>query len=176
MISRRIMWLTVLMMLTTYAQAEPIVILDEGGVPTAGYLRNLQPAEVPDFGGQWVTEHLPIIQSNPENTRLWLPLITRMTPLTPIEGREVSFALDAPICIVGSDALSQRWVTENLSRLVAVKARCWLVQADDFQSFSRMSQLFKGRVLMMPADGDAIADFFGIEHYPVVIDERLIAQ
>jgi len=159
--------------------AEPIVIIDEGGISTDQYRQTLQPAtKVPDFGGQWIQTYSPLIQKDPENLSLWLPLTTsRLSPKRLLDDeQEVNFDLDAPICIVGADDLSLHWITSNLNNLVQLKTRCWLVQADDFDDFKMVSEQFQGKILMMPADGDAIADFFGIRHYPVFIDQGYIAQ
>jgi len=165
----------------TPVSAEPVIILDEGGVSTAPYRQILQPpTNVPDFGGRWVKTYSPLIQKNPKNLSLWLPLTTRkLSPKRLAESDEkvVNYAeLDAPICIIGTDDLSRHWIKLNLNNLVRLKARCWLVQADTFADFTAISALLQGRVLMTPANGDAIADFFGIEHYPVFIDQRYIAQ
>ena len=99
-----------------------------------------------------------------------------MTPARINVGQEVNFELDAPICVIGADPLSLRWIKANLDKLVQVKARCWLVQARNFQAFSAVSQALQGRVVMTPADGDIVADYFGLSHYPVVIDQRYISQ
>jgi len=174
---------TALLSLAPIAQvsAEPDIIIDAGGVSTDTYRQILQPPiKVPDFGGQWVQTYSPLIQRDPENLSLWLPLTTdKLTPKRLEEGdeKEVNFdKLDAPICIIGSDQLSLHWIKINLENLVRLKARCWLVQADDFNAFTKISRLLQGRVLMIPADGDTIADFFDIQHYPVFIDERFISQ
>ncbi|MCF6256148.1 MAG: integrating conjugative element protein [Gammaproteobacteria bacterium] len=160
--------------------AEPFIIIDEGGVSTDTYRKIMEPAtKVPDFGGQWVQAYSPLIQKDPENLSLWLPLTTdKLSPkrLRDNDEREVNYDLDAPICIIGSDDLSMHWIKSNLNNLVKLKARCWLVQADDFNDFTAISRQLQGKVLMMPADGDAIADFFGIRHYPVFIDQGYIAQ
>ena len=161
--------------------AEPEIIVDEGGVSTNTYRQILQPpVTVPDFGGLWVQTYSPLIQRNPENLSLWLPLSTqKLTPkrLAESDEKEVNFGdLDAPICIIGSDELSLRWIKLNLDTLARLKARCWLVQASSFSDFTAVSKLLRGRVLMTPADGDMIADFFGIRHYPVFIDQRFISQ
>lgn len=158
------------------AHAEPIVILDEGGISTEKYRRVLQSTEVPDFGGLWIEANLPRIQQDPGNPDVWLPLATRMRPARIEMEQEVSFNLDAPICVIGADPLSLRWIRANLDKLVMVGARCWLVQANDFRAFTAVSRALQGRVLMMPADGDAVADYFGLTSYPVVIDQRYIAQ
>lgn len=177
----RITVVAILLSVITQISAEPTVIFDQGGVSTETYRQILQPpTKVPDFGGQWVQTYSPLIQRNPENLSLWLPLSTsRLTPKRLADGyeKEVHFAdLDAPICIIGSDELSLHWIKLHLDNLARLKARCWLVQADDFDAFRTVSTLLQGRVLMTPADGDMIADFFGIRHYPVFIDQRYISQ
>lgn len=158
------------------AQAEPVVILDAGGISTEKYRRVLQPEQVPDFGGLWVQANLPRIQQDPDNPDVWLPLTTRMTPARIDRDQEVNFELDAPICVIGADPLSLHWIRVNLDKLVQVEARCWLVQARDFRAFRAVSQALQGRVVMTPADGDIVADYFGLSHYPVVIDQRYISQ
>lgn len=170
---------TLLLLPTMQVTAEPVVLIDEGGISTDKYRRILQPAtEVPDFGGQWIQANSPLIQDDPNNVGLWLPLSTdKLSPKRIAEGVDVDFAeLDAPICIIGSDPLSLRWIEIHLHDLVRLKARCWLVQANDFEDFKAVSRTLQGRVLMTPADGNAIADFFGIHHYPLFIDQRFMGQ
>lgn len=161
------------------AGAEPVVLDDRGGVSTDEYRRILQSGtDVPDFGGQWIQAYSPLIQDDPENLSLWLPLTTnRLSPKQFSEGMAVNFPeLSAPICIIGSDSLSLRWIRKHLNDLVRTKARCWLVQANDFDDFTAVSREMQGRVMMTPADGDAIADFFGIHHYPIFVDQRFMGQ
>lgn len=160
------------------AVAEPAVILDAGGESTEPYLRVFHPVSVPDFGALWVQEFSPRIQQNPSDPSIWLPLTTRkMRPGRMKREREVYYTdLDAPICVVGSDPLSLRWISKHLEGLTFIKARCWLVQAHDFGDFQRVAEALRGQVMLLPADGDAVADFFELDRYPVIIDERYIGQ
>ncbi len=167
-----------LSLLPLQAVAEPRIILDRGGVSTESYRRVLDNTQVPDFGGEWVQTYSPRIQKEPQNPQVWLPLSSdKLSPAKLEVVQEVYYAtLETPICIIGSDPLSLRWLKTNLQNLIDVKARCWLVQAKNFNDFSTVSKLLNGRVLMTPADGDAVADFFKIKHYPVIIDQRYISQ
>jgi len=52
---------------------------------------------------------------------------------------------------------------------------CWLVSAESLSKVKRIVTALSG-VSMSPANGDAIAKFFSIKHYPVLITQRLIEQ
>ncbi len=175
-ITLKLMLLILLLPMQVYA--EPRIILDRGGVSTEPYRRVLENTEVPDFGGEWVQTYSPRIQKDPQNPSVWLPLRSdKLSPAKIEVVQEVYYStLESPICIIGSDPLSLRWLKTNLQNLIDVKARCWLVQAKNFNDFSTVSKLLNGRVLMTPADGDAVAGFFKIKHYPVIIDQRYISQ
>ncbi len=70
--------------------AEPVVLLDEGGESTEVYRQILQPPrDVPDFGGLWIQTYSPLIQENPEDLNIWLPLISqKLSPRRLAENNE----------------------------------------------------------------------------------------
>ena len=121
--------------------------------------------------------HVPKIKSNPNDASTWLPLHTdKLTPAVFTEVMSVSYRhMNSPICVVGSGPLSKEWITRIKPYLVKQHAICWMVEAPNIKAYSTIHHLMDG-VLLLPADGDAIALFFKIDHYPVIINEREIAQ
>ena len=80
-----------------------------------------------------------------------------------------------PICVIGTDDLSVAWVTRNLQTLVEMNAQCLLVAAESEAQARALLELAPG-LSIHPAHGDAIADYFKIAHYPVLITDRYISQ
>lgn len=157
--------------------SEPQVIYDSGSaVSTDRYAEILKDVRVPDFGKSWIFGNIQQIQDSPSDPTIWLPLkTTKMTPGFIKEDIHVNYHMDEPVCIVGSDEVSRRWIVRMVEQLKKMNATCWIVQANDIHDYSDIDTLLNG-VLLMPAEGDAIADFFHITHYPVIINQRYITQ
>ena len=162
------------------AQAEPRVIYDSGqGVSTKTYVALFTTAEVPefrDFSQSWLFQDLPA-QSAPAKESDIFPIRTRrLTPQRLYQEQESYFALlPYPVCVVGTDPLSRAWLSRNLKQLVAMDAQCLLVAAETAEEARALVSLAQG-LMVYPANGDAIAETFKIQHYPVLITERYVTQ
>jgi integrating conjugative element protein (TIGR03765 family) len=157
--------------------AEPQVIFDSGDtIPAEPYKAILNDVQVPDFGKSWIFAHAPLIEKSPYDLSTWLPLHTdKLTPAVVDTRIPANFNLSQPLCVIGSDPLSLEWIAAAKDFLIERQAVCWIVEAASLEDYSNVHRLMEG-VVLLPADGDDIADFLHIEHYPVIITERYISQ
>ena len=169
----------ILLTIVNVVHAEPIVLFDSGKtVPTYRYKQILQGISIPDFGKMWATDKaVEIDESNDsKDPANWLPVTT--TKLSPglIKPRKVRFdQLVSPVCIIGSDERSLSWIKKYRSVLLKNNVLCWLVSAKNLDEVQQVVTALSG-VSMSPVNGDAIAKFFSIKHYPVLIIQRFIEQ
>ena len=175
----KIVLVFILMTVVNTIHAEPIVLFDSGKtVPTYPYKLILQGISIPDFGKMWATERAIEVDesNNPTDPANWLPVTT--SKLTPgiVKARQVRFdQLATPVCIIGSDKRSLAWIKKYQSVLLKKNVLCWLVSAENLAEVQQVVTALSG-VSMSPANGDEIAKFFSIKHYPVLITQRFIEQ
>jgi len=159
--------------------AGPQVIYDSGtAISTAKYEALLSGEQMPDFRDTWIFKEMPgAIREVDKPPKEMFPITTSLlTPKVTNVNKEVYFSLMAfPICVVGADELSIAWIKKNKRHLVKNSAHCMLVEAKDLESAQELMTVMKG-ILVFPADGDVIAKYFKIKHYPVFITERYISQ
>ena len=169
----------VLMTIVSAVYAEPIVLFDSGNtIPTYRYKQILQGISIPDFGKIWATDKADEVDASndPKDPANWLPVTTtKLSPGT-VKARQVRFdQLVSPVCIIGSDDRSLNWVKKYQSVLLKNNVLCWLVSAESLSEVQQVVTALSG-VSMSPANGDEIAKFFSIKHYPVLITQRFIEQ
>jgi integrating conjugative element protein (TIGR03765 family) len=162
------------------AQAEPRVIYDAGqGVSTERYLSLFSASQMPefrDFSQSWLFKEMPAKPATAKDPDLFPIRTRRLTPQRLYQEQESYFALmPYPVCVVGTDALSRAWLKRNLSQLVAMDAQCLLVAAETAEEARDLLSLAQG-LMVYPANGDAIAEYFKIQHYPVLITDRYVTQ
>jgi integrating conjugative element protein (TIGR03765 family) len=73
-----------------------------------------------------------------------------------------------PVFLVGDDEISRRWLKANGARLEALGASGLVVQVEMAEALARLRALAPG-LLLSPVCGDALAERFGLRHYPVLI-------
>jgi integrating conjugative element protein (TIGR03765 family) len=164
---------------TTMVLAEPFVIYDSGiGLSTAPYKKLFSQDDVRDFRQSWIFGELPNsgiseISAPPEVYPLKTTLMHPKRIDQPIEGYYPRMFF--PICIVGDDELSLSWVERNRQYLAESGAQCFLVSAESAASAEPVLRLLDG-ILVYPGNGDAISQYFKIEHYPILITDRYASQ
>ena len=171
--------LLILLSIFQTARAEPVVLFDSGNtVPTYSYKQILQGVSIPDFGQLWASNRAIEVDKSidPSDPANWLPVTTHKLSPGRVSAREVRFnQLASPVCVIGSDQKSLTWITKYREVLLQNNVLCWLVSAQNLAQVQQVVTALAG-VSMSPADGDAIADFFSIAHYPVLITQRFIEQ
>jgi integrating conjugative element protein (TIGR03765 family) len=162
------------------SQAEPRVIYDAGrGVATDRYLTLFSASQMPefrDFSQSWLFQEMPAKTAPVKEPDLFPIRTRRLTPQRLYQEQESYFALmPYPVCVVGTDPLSRAWLKRNLGQLVAMDAQCLLVAAETAEEAQELLSLTQG-LMVYPANGDAIAEYFKIQHYPVLISDRYVTQ
>ncbi len=77
-------------------------------------------------------------------------------------------ALDRPLFLIGDDAVSRRWLSQQLQRLRRSGAVGLVVEVESAERFDVLRRLASGLELN-PAVGDALAEHFGFSHYPALL-------
>ena len=164
----------------SYLCAEPQVIYDSGYTISASkYLSQFQSASntVPDFGKSWVMQLQEPVKPPLKAKKSPFPITTTLMSAKRVDGFKDNFmtSLPNPICLIGSDDLSKQWILFIRDHLLDIGAHCWIVQANDESELNEISALLNG-VKVFPANGDDIAKYFGVNYYPVLINQRVISQ
>ena len=83
--------------------------------------------------------------------------------------------LKQPLCVVGPDDASRRWIVTHRKRLVETKSVCVLTNIENSTQHHQLSQLLLG----IPHYAAPVSDLFAslaIAHYPVLISRKGIEQ
>jgi len=159
--------------------AEPTVLFDSGStIPAYPYKIPLEGFDIPDFGDTWAKQTVDTFEEtdDPSNPANWLPITTTKLRPGDFGTRAVTFnELASPVCIIGSDDRSIAWIEKYHQPLLENNVLCWLVSAQTIEDVQRVINALDG-ISMSPANGDAIAEFFIIDRYPVLITHRFIEQ
>lgn len=167
----------VLTLFCSLAYTEPFIIYDSGqGVSTRFYTQILTGEKMPDFRNSWLFKTFPKVENRPSPEKTFPIRTSRLTPrrLTQEQSSYLSTMI-FPICVIGTDDLSRQWLSRNRQHLIEMNAQCLLVSAESEADARSLLKLTHG-LQVYPAHGDAIADYFKIEHYPVLITQRTISQ
>ncbi len=163
--------LLVLLGTASLAAAELIVIHDNGQArPLSDFLGPLESGE-PDK-----------VPNVPEKNQLGAADVSSLLPihspgLTP--GKVTPRAHHAPFAsalfLIGSDAMSKRWLVQHRQSLKAMGAVGLLIEASSLEDLRAIAALADG-LPITPASGADIAKALGIRHYPVCISAGRIWQ
>ena len=98
----------------------------------------------------------------------------RFTP-GPVARQKIARPFTAPMFLIGSDPLSQRWLIQHRVRLSQLGAVGLIVEVPDEAALQRLTALAAGLTLW-PASGSDLAETLGLTHYPVLITQDGIEQ
>ena len=107
------------------------------------------------------------------------PLLQMMPVRTPeltpgkVISRTLTQSVNAPLFIVGDDALSHRWLKEKRAYLASIHATGVVVQVGNASGWARMKRY---DLPMYPVQGRDFARAFHLQHYPVLIERNQIKQ
>lgn len=147
----------------------PPVIYDSGDTqPIAPYLHQAfgQPARVADESS---ARNLRPPAIDPHT--FGLPVHTSTLTPGPVSPRSLQRAPPRPLCLLGTDARSRRWLTRYRDRLHQVGAVCLLVNVNTATELQAMQRLATG-IPLLQASGAAIAHQLHLRHYPVLISRQ----
>lgn len=81
--------------------------------------------------------------------------------------------LPIPLFIIGMDARSLDWLSQNFDELKSIGARGVVVQAESFEQFDQLQRSVIAKGLLISATpGDPIANIYGIRTYPMLLKGR----
>jgi len=92
--------------------------------------------------------------------------------LAPSARHDGTFRINAmlpnPVCVIGSDPISQRWLQRNRERLVAMGARCVLVEVANQRELEKLQKRAQPvPIVAVPFDG--VARAIGLQHIPALL-------
>ena len=157
--------------ITSFAAAELTVIFDNGQArPLSDFLSPLDAGETDK-----VPKYPENLQLGAADVELLLPI--RSPELTPgkITPREHNVPFARAFFLIGSDAVSKRWLTEHRDALKQMGAVGLLVDASSIEDLHAIAELGDG-LPITPASGSDIGQALGISHYPVGISGGRIWQ
>ncbi|MBK5944854.1 hypothetical protein CCR79_13330 [Halorhodospira halophila] len=82
--------------------------------------------------------------------------------------RERMAELPRPLCLIGRDEGSLRWLAQHREDLRAAGAVCVLVEAKDRADLEHVRDLADG-IWVQVGPGDGFAEHFGVDRYPVIL-------
>ena len=170
-----------LLLAAATVSAQPTIIYDSGRTVSAdAYRLFLTTGDQPNFvKNNWVFSNEPDMdEKDPDAAQEGVfPITTRkLTPAKIVQEKNIYQAsMPGPTCIVGADAFSKSWIQKNIQHLQQMNAMCLIVQAKNQDEADELLAMLNG-LIVSAGDGDVLADYFHIKHYPVLITERLIFQ
>lgn len=155
----------------SFAVAELTVVFDNG-----------QARPLSDFLGPLESDKPDTAPPYPEKLRLGAADVESLLPirspgLTPgkVTPREHSVPFARAFFLIGSDAISKRWLEQHREALKRMGAEGLLVDASSIEDLQAIANLADG-LPITPASGSDIAKALGIRHYPVGISAGRIWQ
>jgi len=136
-----------------------IVVRDVGGVSALPYYA---PLSVDAQVAQPVPGEAPATSLDP------FPVHSSQLSPGPVVPRPLDIAGFAPIFLIGDDAFSRRWLSEQAPRLRDLHATGFVVEVLSRSAFESLQRLAPG-IPLSPASGDDLAQRLKIEHYPVLM-------
>lgn len=83
--------------------------------------------------------------------------------------------LQSPIFVIGYDNTSLIWLKKYTSRLKEIGAVGMVVSVDSIDQFNEIKNSAKD-IEFIPASGEGIHSFLGLDHYPVLITKQGFEQ
>lgn len=137
---------------------------------------------IADLGGQTTEDYFSAINRQPDANET-APAVVRppgeagMLPVSTPEltpGAVTSRPLNLPgigaLFLVGDDALSRAWLSDNAARLQQLHAAGMIVNVQTTAGVASLRSLAPGLV-MSPASGSSLARRLRLTHYPVLITD-----
>ena len=161
---KRILLISICLLGSQAAQAEPIVIYDSG---------KTQPLEHPGVTNQQL-QSSPATPHNVNHQRL--PVVTLNLSPGRVQSRPGKYPyLSFPLFIVGYDSLSITWLQEHQEKLKAYSALGLAVNVQTEQQLNKLQQA-AGGIKIVPVPGTELAKDLSIKHYPVLVSRTMIEQ
>lgn len=152
---------------------------DSSGLTVLGHDRGAVPAEsiIGDLLGRFRLDPdspLPSpIREEPDPVRelrhVGYPVVSDLRPSVASAGvKRIPVPLPLPVCLIGPDAASLRWIAAHRSRLVEMRAQCILVAARDAEEVERVRKAAHP-LMVQSVPAGAIARMHGIRTVPALL-------
>ena len=97
------------------------------------------------------------------------PVVSSLSSSVGLVGvKEIDLPLSSPVCVIGPDAASLRWLSRNRSKLIKVGASCILVRARDAREAERVRAAARP-IPVRAVPFDELARIHGIRTVPVLL-------
>lgn len=156
------------------AQAELTVVADYGGAPALPYYAAIKAAGVSEADAYSAMNEARAL--GPISEADMLPVHSRRLAPGPVAARRPHLpAHMTAFFLLGTDALSRRWLKQRATRLLELHAVGLVVDVDSAAQLRQLRRLGNGLVLR-PVAGDDLAERLNLSHYPVLITATAIQQ
>ena len=156
------------------AHAALTVVANHGGQSATPYYVAISGAHVAESQGYHASADTH--WRGPVSEADMLPVRSeRMTPGPVVTRRLALPASTTPFFVLGTDALSVRWLKQRRTRLRQLHAVGLVVDVVNANQLRQLRRLGQGLVLR-PVSGDDIARRLGLAHYPALITPTGIQQ
>ncbi|TNL06128.1 integrating conjugative element protein [Kosakonia cowanii] len=155
------------------AFASPLTVVgDPGGESTAPYFEGIN-----NQGADTQALNLPPVTtwSASDALQAVFPVVTPELSPGSVADRPLNAPGMQPLFIVGDDAESLAWLKENHAKLVALNATGLVVNVNNQQDFTALSQKTEGLTLL-PVSGSDLSRRLKLSHYPVLITSTGLTQ
>lgn len=152
-----------------------IVVQDRGGASALPYYRAINLLPTPKDLAQPPLLSPPPVSHGRYGERDFIPVHSLRLKPGRVRRRVIAAPGLTPLCLIGDDSLSRRWLEARLATLRAIHAVGLIVEISSYADLSALRRLAPG-VPLVPASGDDIARRLDLHHYPVLITATGIEQ
>ena len=142
--------------------AAPVILYDSGKTTSA---KEFYPFEQPN------TESLKV--DYPVKSMDIFPVKTASLSLGLTVPKKPPIPIYIPICIIGDDATSKRYLQSSKEKLQKIGAMCYVVNVGSQKSFNDLQKIAP-EIELIPANGNDFIKLLGLKHYPVLITNDII--
>jgi len=151
---------------------EALVVVQEGGVSALSYYAALSI----HTEEQAIKPLPPVPRVRPAEEAQMLPVSSPTLSPGAVQARTLNArGLAQPLFLVGSDALSLRWLEQRGALLREHHAVGIAVEVPDAAALSRIREAAQG-LSVWPACGDDIGAILGVHHYPLLLTRTGLEQ
>ncbi len=103
------------------------------------------------------------------------PIETKEMSVGKVNVKNIKYNIPKPICIIGYDDISKKWLIQNTKVLIEINALCFVVNIKNLKQLSELQGLAQG-INMQAVIGSDFAKYLNIKHYPVLINNKQVQQ
>ena len=149
----------------------PLMVLghDHGAVPAETVIGELLARFRPDLEDTVHLRDRKPVDLSRAIRQSGLPVVTNLVPDAGRAGvKELDVPLTHPVCVIGPDPVSLRWLSRNRKSLAQMGARCILVSARDPGQVGQVRKAARP-IMVQVAPFDGLAAMYGIRTIPMLL-------